>query len=401
MRNIGVIVDNEFNNDVRVVNECKILTKNGFNVFVLCFNYGKYKNVDNVFGCKIHRIPIKRKIRNILFAFNNTVELYNLFWKHHIKAFIKNNNIEVLHVHDLYMSKPAYYATKKSKVKFYLDLHENYPAAVKGYKWMYKMPFKHLINASKWESLEKKYLNYPEKIIVLCETFRDALTNKYFSPENNKFIIYPNVPDLDELLSFKIDNSVFSKKNEFILFYFGVISERRGIYTVIDSLKELIPQVPNLKLLLIGPVDKVEQYHFNKTITNPEIKEHIIHYSWKDISLLPSYLKISDVCLSPILKNDQHESGVANKIFQYMLFEKPLIVTDCKPQQKIVLDESCGLVFKSNDSKDLSKKILHLYNDEKLRNEMGLNGKKAIENKYNTLITGKNLVNLYKEIFSI
>ncbi len=398
MKNIGVVVDNEFNNDVRVVNECRILLKNGFNVFILCFNYGKYYNHETVFGCEVSRIPINLKIRNILFAFNNSVELYNLFWKYHIKKFIKKFDIDVLHVHDLYMSKAAFYATKKSTINFILDLHENYPAAVKGYRWMYKFPFSHLINASKWEKLEQKYLRYTQKIIVLSETFRDNLMNKYTFLNLDKLIIYPNVPDLNKLTKYKIDNSILPENNNFILFYFGVISERRGIYTVINSLKELKLKLPNLKLLLIGPVDKAERLKFNKAINDSEIKDMIIYYPWQDISLLPSYIKISDVCLSPIIKNDQHESGVANKIFQYMLFERPLIVSDCKPQEKIINGENCGLLFKSNNSNDLSEKILKLYKDKNLRKEMGINGRNAVENKYNTQIAGKNLVNLYRNL---
>ncbi|MCK5028591.1 MAG: glycosyltransferase family 4 protein [Bacteroidales bacterium] len=398
MQNIGIVVDNEFNTDIRVVNECRSLLENGFNIFVLCFNYGQHKNLEMVHGCQVIRIPVKRKIRNILFAFNNTVELYNIFWKIHIKKFIKKFPVDALHVHDLYLSKPAFYATKNSTISFNLDLHENYPAAIKGYKWMFKFPSKYFVNARKWQKLERKYLNYPEKIIVLSETFRDDLINKYSFLNQNKFIVYPNVADLKELTGFKIDNSILPKKNDFILFYFGVISERRGIYTVINSLKELKSTLPNLKLLLIGPVYKSERAVFNQTINDQEIKDMIIYYPWKDISLLPSYINISDICLSPIIKNDQHESGVANKIFQYMLFERPLIVSNCKPQQKIILEENCGLVFESDNSNDLSDKIKELYNDEKLRKEMGVNGKKAIENKYNTQIAGENLVNLYRNL---
>jgi len=111
-------------------------------------------------------------------------------------------------------------------------------------------------------------------------------------------------------------------------------------------------------LLLIGPVDKIEKEMFFEAISSPEIKNSIIHYEWKDISLLPSFISVSDICLSPIVKNDQHESGVANKIFQYMLFERPLIVSNCKPQSIIVEEEQCGVVFNSEDSVDLSEKII-------------------------------------------
>jgi len=397
MKNIGVILDSELYGDARVINECKILSNAGFNITVLCFNYGKFKQEEILHGFKVKRIRINHKLRNILFAFNNSIELYNIFWETQIKKFIIQYKIDALHVHDLYMSKAAHYATKNSLLKFTLDLHENYPAAVKGYKWMYQFPFKFLIRPKKWEKLERKYLSYPRQIIVLSETFRDDLLKKHSHLEKNQFKIYPNVPNLDEFRNYKIDTSIYPKDSDFILFYFGVISERRGIYTVINALKSIIKSYNNIKLLLIGPVDKIEKEKFFATINNPEIKNNITHYSWKDISLLPSYINISDICLSPIVKNDQHESGVANKVFQYMLFERPLIVSDCKPQAKIVEEEKCGLVFKSEDPQDLEEKISTLYNDESLRAKMGENGKKAVLERYNTDIVGKNLVNLYLE----
>ena len=392
MKNIGVVLDSELYGDARVINECKILTDNGFNVFILCFNYGNYNEEEILYGFQISRIKINQKLRNILFAFNNSFELYNLFWKYHIKKFIKEYNIDKLHVHDLYMSKAAHYATKNIDIDFTLDLHENYPAAVKGYKWMYKLPFKFLIRPSKWEKLEKKYLSYPENIIALSESFRNDLLMKYPFLKKDQFIIYPNVPDLNKLKDYKIDTHILNKGQNFILFYFGVISERRGIYTLIEALRTLNKTHTDIKLLLIGPVDKAERNRFYKTIEEPKIKENIIHYVWKDICLLPSYIALSDICLSPIVKNDQHESGVANKVFQYMLFERPLIVSDCKPQEKIINEENCGLVFKSSDSSDLAEKIINLYQDKARREEMGKNGKKAVEEKYNTNYFSTNLI---------
>ena len=37
--NIGVVVDNEFNNDIRVRNEVSILQKRGYKIHVLCFSF--------------------------------------------------------------------------------------------------------------------------------------------------------------------------------------------------------------------------------------------------------------------------------------------------------------------------------------------------------------------------
>jgi len=393
--NIGVIVDNEFNHDARVRNECKILAQAGNEVSVLCFNFGKYQNYEKIDHINVYRISIRQKLRNILFAFNNSIGLYNFFWSNRIKRFIQKYNIQALHVHDLYMAKAAHYATKNTNILFTLDLHENYPAAVKGYQWMYQFPLTYLIRPKKWERLEKKYLSYPDNIVVLSESFRDDLLLKYPFLGKKHFALYPNVPDLDEFENYKVNPSIYPKDSDFILFYFGVISQRRGVFTVIEALDEMKDEIPAIKLLLIGPADKAEKEKILKTINTPRFKKHITWFPWKDIRLLPSYINISDICLSPIVKNDQHESGVANKVFQYMLFERPLLVSDCKPQAKIVTEEQCGLVFKSGDSQDLSEKISLLYKNNEQRINMGKNGKKAVEMKYNTDIFGKNLVNLY------
>jgi len=161
-------------------------------------------------------------------------------------------------------------------------------------------------------------------------------------------------------------------------------------------MKKLSKTNPQIKLLLIGPIDKHEQEFFQDYFGKEEIKNNIIYYPWKDIKYLPSYIKASDICLSPIVKNSQHESGVANKIFQYMLFEKPLIVSDCKPQEKIINDENCGVVFRSEDVDDLVEKTEYLIANRELCREMGKNGKKAVLEKYNLENFGKELAKIYE-----
>lgn len=397
MKNIGVIVDNEFFTDARVVNECKIMAEAGLNIQVLCFDFGTSEEVFLHKNITVTKVILNRKVKNILFALNNSIELYTLFWKQQISKFIKNNSIEKLHVHDLYMSKAAYYATKKLKINFNVDLHENYPAAINGYKWMHKFPQKLLIRPAKWKKIEGKYLSYACQIVVLSESFRNDLVKKYSILKKEQFVIYSNVPDINELCNYPINNNILDKKNKFIVFYFGGISERRGIYTTIKAIKELKKEIPEIQLLLIGPVDKSEYTEFSEKINDVEVKDSIIYYKWKDISDLPSYINISDVCISPIIKNDQHESGIANKVFQYMLFERPIIVSNCKPQAQIVNTEECGLVFESENETDLAKQIKNLYNNPKLRQSMGENGKNAVIKSYNTKKIGENLISLYLE----
>ncbi len=399
--NIGIIVDNEFHGDPRVYNEAKILYNAGFNVYVLCLNFGKYSDYEEFEGIKIFRISISKKIKDILFGAMLVWPGYNRLWAKHIANFVKDNSIDALHVNDLYMAKSAKKGTKDSLIPISLDLHENYPAAILSFNWANKFPMSLIARPKKWEKVEKDYLSCADRIIVLSETYKSVLLKKFGFLRPDTITIYPNVPDLNELLNYPVEENILDKGTSFLLFYFGAIAERRGIFTTLEALILLHSRKLDVKLLIIGPVDKADTTLMETYFQNEVIRKNVIYYPWKDISLFPSYVLISDACLSPLIKDDQHESGVANKIFQYMLFERPIIVSDCKPQTEIVDKEQCGLFFRSGDAKDLADKIQYLVNNKNLCEEMGRNGKKAVLEKYNTTVFSKNLINLYSSFTKV
>jgi len=394
---IGVVVDNEFTNDIRVTNECDILSNNGHDIKVLCLNFGSYPKTvrlnNKVF---VYRILISRKLKNILFALTNFIDIYSIWWSFKIKRFIIKHNIDIIHVHDLYMAKAAFIATKNTKIKLVLDLHENYPYAVNGYAWMHKRFSKYIIRPWKWKDKEGIFLSFPDGIVVLSDSFKSELLNRYQFLREEQFVVYPNVPNIQKLLEYKIDKEILNSKNDFVLFYFGAINKRRGIDLLFDSIYELSKQISNLKLLLIGPVDKAEKQWFERRIGESIINKHTTHYAWKDISLLPSYIMASNICLSPIEKNPQHESGIANKVFQYMLFEKPVIVSNCLPQESLIHKYNCGLSFQWNSVESFIDSVIKIYSNPTDANEMGKNGRDAVNKHFNNTVLTSDLLSLYK-----
>lgn len=392
---IGVILDNEFTIDIRVSNEVHFLKSIGYEIHILCPNYNTYKEFEIIDGIIIHRFKLSKSIKNKLFGLMNTLPFYEILWIKEVRRFVRKVNPQYLHAHDLYMSKIAYMGGNR-QLPVILDLHENFPAAILSYKWSSKFPYNLLSRPKAWQGKEQKYLGYASKIIVLSNFFKVALANRYPTLNSDNLFVYPNVPDVNQMLSFQIKSDIFPKRDRFVLFYFGGISERRGIFTCFEAIKILANEIPSIHLLLIGPIDGHEQAAFDLYMNNPIINERVTHYKWKDISEFPSYTAASDICLSPIFKNEQHESGVANKVFQYMLFEKPLIVSDCAPQIDIVEGNKCGIAFRSNDSNDLAAKIKYLYNNPQLCAEMGKHGKQAVLKKYNLEVCGKQLEALYK-----
>ncbi len=395
---IGVVVDNELNNDKRVLRELQILKESGYEIFVLCFGFGKVFS-DPISGITIERINLHKKLKDILFLFLNTVPAYEWLWSSWINRFIRRYGIDFLHVHDLYMSKAANEGIKKANkdIPLILDLHENYPFAVTTYNWT-KGFFRRLISRPQdWVKKEKEYLGFADRIIVLSNDFRDLLISRHPELSINSFTALPNVPDLSQR---GIKGKVSVKdlfKNDFpVLFYYGVIAERRGVFDALNVLTDLVNENVKINFLLVGPVDKKDKIRFTAMINEDTIAYHVHYIPWIESDQLAAYLEISDICIAPFHKNPQHESGVANKIYDYMLGAKPIIASDCIPQQKLIEKHKCGLVFEN--MKELHDSIIRLAGDDDLRKAMGKNGYDAILKEYNIDRVKENLVSMYMSI---
>jgi glycosyltransferase involved in cell wall biosynthesis len=393
---IGVVVDNELNNDKRVLREIEILKNAGNEIFVLCFGFGETFS-DPVSGIKITRINLPKKLKDSLFMFLNTIPLYEWLWSSHITKFISKNSLDIVHVHDLYMSRAAHNGIKKTQIDIplILDLHENYAYAVTTYNWTKGFLRSLVAKPVKWKEKEKEYLLYATRIVVLSNEFRDLLLTRYPELKEENFTTLPNVPDLKQA---DITDNV-SVKNLFnqsfpVIFYYGVIAERRGVFDALDVFINLVKENCNVNFLLIGPVDKKDKTRFFNIIQTEQLAGRVKYIPWIESEELPNYLNLSDICIAPFHKNPQHESGVANKIYDYMLGGKPIIASNCIPQQKLIEKHNCGLVFEN--MKELHDAIIRLTGDKELRVSMGKNGYDAVVKEYNTEIIKENLILLYE-----
>jgi len=395
-----MVLDKEFPPDPRVENEALILLEGGYEVFILCYAYSDTLPVTEVYrGIRIRRIKISKALVDRIRVFQHpSFNLYKQYWEFKVTKFAENNRLNALHVHDLYMIPSAIKARRLLRIPLIVDLHENYPAALKGYAWANTIPGRLIIKPQGWDKVENNYLRQVDRIIVLSEYYQQQLLNRYNFLRNSTVTVYPNVPKVEDLLSYTI-RPVLNKKGSFIVLYFGAIGRRRGVFTVLDALAILVRQGRyEIKILIIGPIDKKEQKVFFQYLSNASIKNQVIYYPWKDISEIPSYISESNVCLSPILKNDQHESGIANKVFQYMLFARPVIVSDCGPQKNLIESTGCGLVHESDNAADLATKITYLQDNPELCAMMGERGRQAVIDIYNTNRQGQQLIELYRTI---
>lgn len=392
---IGMILDKTFPPDPRVENEAISLIENGHEVFLFCLKYNTKKGNDVIKGINVKRYKSNKLIYK-LSALAYTLMYYNQIMSLYIRHFLKVNSIEVIHIHDIQIAAAVFKANKKLKLKIVLDLHENRPEIMKFYPHLQKPLGKLLISIDKWKQKEEKFIIKANKVIVVTEESKEEILNRV-GVNSEKLIVVPNTVHRAYYLDAILKNEIIEKyATFFILLYIGDTGLRRGLQTAIESISILKDTIENIKFVIVG--SNSSDTVLKNQVIELGIQNYVDFVGWKNESLFPSYIKVSSICISPLHRNLHHDTTYANKIFQYMSFGKPLLVSDVIAQKNIIERAEAGLVFEAENSNDFSKKILELFNSKELQHQLGEKGKSFIQNEFNWEKTSKNLIDLYANL---
>lgn len=394
---IGMILDAEFPPDPRVENEALSLIKDGHEVILFCLKYADEKASETIKG-----IQVKRYVSNVLeyklSALAYTIPLYSFLMKQKIHRFIKETNIEVMHVHDIRIADAAFKVNKKYNLPVVLDLHDNMPEVMKLYPHLQKFPGKYIISPTQWKKKEREFILRANKVIAVSPEFLKNLEERIPSSKE-KLVLVPNTIRESFYKDYNIDQSIIKKyKDKFVVLYLGDTHLRRGLQTAIEAISFLKEKIPNIKLVIVGK--STTDVVLKQQVVDLKLERFVDFEGWKNVSLFQSYILSSTICISPLHRNLQHDVAYANKIFQYMSLARALLVSDAIAQRKLVEKNHTGLVHKDRDVNDFSEKILTLYKSETLRNELGQNGKLFIQKKFSWEQTSKELLHLYNNLSS-
>jgi len=392
---IGMILDQEFPPDPRVENEAVTLIEQGHKVFLFCLSY-EGKSSDEI----INKIQVKRYASSDfeyrMSALAYSFPFYSNRLSKKISDFASKNSIEVFHIHDMRIAGAVFQSNKKLKLPVVLDLHENRPEIMRFYPHLQKFPGKYLISLKKWKRKEEEFIRNASKVIVVTEQAAEEIVHRV-GVKKEKITVVPNSVRRSFYKDEVLDTEILNKYNDnFVVLYVGDTNIRRGLLTAIEASKSLSEKINNYKLVIVGS-------NTTDTILKKRVKElgleSVVDFEgWQDLSLFPSYIQSSDICISPLYRNLHHDTTYANKIFQYMSYGKPLVVSDAIAQEEIVKKSNSGLVHKERNNQDFEEKVLTLYQDSKLAQELGNHGKRFIETQFSWEITSQDLVKLYEEI---
>jgi glycosyltransferase involved in cell wall biosynthesis len=395
-----MVLDAPFPPDIRVEKEARTLIRKGYEVHLLCV--GERNETETVGNIVVHRVVVDRS--SIYKKLKHTRPLFNFFhttfWAQKLLQLHRKQKISVIHAHDLTTAPYALLAGKKAKIPVILDMHENYPEAQKAYRSNSEPETSIKANIAYWldRLVERICVQLASQVIVVAKERKNQLINQGFA--ESKISIISNTVDINYVSEKPVKFELLKKyKGKFIITYIGGFGAHRGLETLIKSVALIKDKVSNLCLLLVGGrPSEIEK--FKALCRRLSVGNFVEIVGWASFEEIPSYIHLSKICIIPHVKSGHTDTTLPHKLFQYMFFEKPVIATDCLPLKRIIQECKCGIVVKSGDSKSFTEAILALYNNPKLSEKMGHNGKKAVMNKYNWEKSEQTLLKIYERALS-
>ncbi len=403
-KSVLMVLDNYYPPDIRVSKEAGVLIKNGVNVYLICWKGGNSLEWEVLDGLNVlRRIKIKgfRKIWSML---NYYINFVSPLWLKELNRAVEEFNVEVIHVHDLPLVKTCLKVAEKHGIPVIADLHENYPEAVKDWlstdKSFKSRVFNFLLPFRRWRNYERSVLRSVSRIITITEETAEHYVRDCGVPAE-KITIVRNTDLVENLLNSRLYPDIIEKyKGFFTVSYIGGFGPHRGIETILKAGSLLVEKIPELKILIVGGGGPAGYDSTLKNLVRELNLERNVEFTgWVEYKFIPSYIHISDICLIPYKLSAHTNDALPHKLFQYMAFSKPVVATRTRTFTRIIEGHNCGLLFPSEDYKELAECILKLYKDRGLAFKMGENGFNAVREYYNWRDDERRLLDLYHQIF--
>ena len=204
-----------------------------------------------------------------------------------------------------------------------------------------------------------------------------------------KVVNINNFPVLSEL---EVDTSWSTKKRE--VCYIGVITAKRGIKELVQAFEYTKQSV---HLNLVGRFAEVDTAQEVKKMEGfSQVKEHGF-LNRKGVGKTLSDSMVGLVNLHPV---PTYKVGLPIKMFEYMSAGLPMIVSDFPLWKEMLGDKNCCVFVDPLDPKEIATAIDFFMKHPKKAEEMGANGRRLVEEKYNWSGEKDKLFGFYEELLT-
>ncbi|WP_272030375.1 glycosyltransferase [Oceanobacillus kimchii] len=347
--------------------ECKSLQKAGFEVFLLAKedkNSERKEEPIKHIKLKSYTSRLKRMTIGALAAYKQAKKL----------------NADVYHFHDPELLPIGWLLKNKNNHVIY-DIHEDYITSIMQKDYVSR-PIRKLI-AFTYKTMERFF----SKNMELC------LAEKYYQdiyPTGKCILNYPTINQ-------KFSEHKRTGTSENKLLYTGnvtldrgalihakipVIDERMEVYYVGKCPSTLAEQIYNK---VATKKDNIQIEGIDQFVEKEDIEERYLQYNW-----------LAGIALFP--PTEHYMKKELTKFFEYMNAGIPVICSNFPVWENFINKHQCGITVDPYNDQEIKDAISYLVENPDKAQEMGANGKKAVQHELNWEVEENKLITWYSDL---
>lgn len=218
------------------------------------------------------------------------------------------------------------------------------------------------------------FLQNAKAIIVMNEFSKKILEEEYEGKKSKIFVIPHGIPQVP-FSNGDNEKKELGLRGKIVLSTFGLLNKGKGIEYAIRALPKIVKSFPNVLYLIIGvthPIVRKQEGELYRNFLRHEVeklglKNNVKFYNkYLTLKEIISYLKVTDIYLSPTLNQEQSVSGTLS----YALGCGRPAISTLSSYAKNIVTPGKGILVKPGNSKEIAKALFTLIKNPELRYQL-------------------------------
>jgi glycosyltransferase involved in cell wall biosynthesis len=308
--------------------------------------------------CKADSVPFKTKRFRMIF---NRGFLFYKFFNIRLFFYLLFHKSDLLVSNDLDTLLPNFLISKIKNLPLVYDSHEYFT----GVPEIQNRPFVKWV----WKSLERSVFPRLKNVITVSEPIASLYENLY----KVKPVVVRNFSKKSDHLTPYSRKEIGIAENDLLIIIQGTgINIDKGAEELIDA----VNISDGVALLIVGSGDVVAK--LKNRVTELNIRHRVIFIPAVNWETLMRYTRSADLgmCLEKDT-NLNYRFSLPNKLFDYISAGLPVIASKLPETEKIIRENSCGIIIEVVTPKLISETVLQLKRNPVMLEGLRRNAEKA------------------------
>ena len=354
--------------------------------YILCKELSKMGHIVKVF-VPFNKEFVEMEGNMIVYFYKSQLKIQSFNFSFNLLLDSTRHELDVVHIHNdspMAMFAGLRYAKNKKK-PLIVTWHGD---------WLGATIIRKLSAFVLNRTLVKSCLSHANAIIVPSIEYvnESNILRRYRS----KIVEIPHGVNLEELetpYSKEESREILNLNDDkIIVLYVGSVNKTKGVELLLRAASNIVSVNRNIQFIFVGG-GKINE--FRELAIKLDIDKNVRFTGYVDDKVKLIYYNSADIFVFPSMS--KHEVFPVVTI-EAAAFGLPIIVSNLRIFRKRIKDGYNGLYFKAGDENDLTRAIMYLIENEKLRRKIGKNARKEVEKYYNSKRMAMLTYRLYEEL---